>query len=58
MKAFVRCLVCVAFIMFLGNAAWGDAGSEDVSSEVSGGKAFGMFGVGEIAQAAGDYVFV
>jgi hypothetical protein len=32
--------------------------SEEVSSEVLGVKAFSMFGVGEMAQGAGDYVFV
>lgn len=55
MKVLSRWLVSIGFVMFLSNAAWGDVGSEEVSSDGSGGKAFSMFGVGEMARAAGDF---
>ena len=42
-------------IMFLSNAALAQGTSEEVLSDGSAGKAFSMFGVGDMVQAAGDF---
>ncbi len=55
MRAFSRWLISIALIMFLSYAASAEGASEEVSSDGSAGKAFSMFGAGDLVQAANDF---